>query len=65
MTLPPALPRKPLGFVICIQTIERLINRLKQLRCVATRYEKCATNYLAMVTLAKILLWLQPFADAP
>ena len=39
--------------------IERLINRLKQFRRVATRYEKRAENYLAMLTIAAIvLLWL-------
>ena len=38
--------------------VERLINRLKQWRRVATRYEKRATNYLAMLTVAAILLWL-------
>ena len=38
--------------------VERLINRLKQFRRVATRYEKRAENYHAMVTLAMIMLWL-------
>ena len=38
--------------------IERTINRLKQWRRIATRYEKRAANYLAMITLAAILLWL-------
>jgi transposase len=38
--------------------IERLINRLKQFRRVATRYEKRAENYEAMVTIAAIMLWL-------
>jgi transposase len=38
--------------------VERLINRLKHFRRVATRYEKRAANYLAMVTLAAIALWL-------
>lgn len=38
--------------------VERLINRLKQFRRVATRYEKRAANYLAMVFIASILLWL-------
>ena len=38
--------------------IERLIGRLKQFRRVATRYEKRAVNFLAMVTLAAIMLWL-------
>ena len=30
--------------------VERLINRLKQNRRIATRYEKYAVNYLAMLT---------------
>ena len=38
--------------------VERLIARLKQFRRVATRYEKRAANYRAMVTIAAILLWL-------
>ena len=38
--------------------IERLIDRLKQFRRVATRYEKRAENYLAMLTIAAIILWL-------
>jgi transposase len=38
--------------------VERLINRLKQCRRVATRYEKLAANYQAMLTLASSLLWL-------
>ena len=38
--------------------VERLISRLKQHRRIATRYEKRAANYRAMVTLAAILLWL-------
>ena len=46
-------------FVICEYTIERLINQLKQFRRVATRYEKLAEHYVAMVTLAAILLWIK------
>jgi transposase len=38
--------------------VERTINRLKRFRRVATRYEKRAANYLAMVTIAAITLWL-------
>ena len=38
--------------------VERLINRLKQFRRVATRYEKRARHYQAMLTLAAIMLWL-------
>lgn len=43
--------------------VERLINRLKQFRRIATRYEKRAANYLAMVHLAMIMLWLPAFAE--
>lgn len=38
--------------------VERLINRLKQFRRIATRYEKKAANFLAMVTIAAMLVWL-------
>lgn len=38
--------------------IERLFNWLKHFRRVATRYEKRAQNYQAILTLAAILLWL-------
>jgi len=38
--------------------MERLINRLKQFRRIATRHQKRAANYAAMLTLASILLWL-------
>lgn len=38
--------------------VERLINRLKQHRCIATRYEKGAANYRAMWVIAATLLWL-------
>ena len=36
----------------------RLINRLKQFHRIATRYEKRAANYLAMVHIGMLLLWL-------
>jgi transposase len=38
--------------------VERLINRLKQHRAIATRYEKLASHYQALLTIACILLWL-------
>ena len=41
------------------EQVERLINRLKQNRRVATRYEKCAANYRAMWLIAATLLWLE------
>jgi transposase len=37
--------------------IERTINRLKRYRRIATRYEKLARSYLAMVMIAMILEW--------
>ena len=38
--------------------VERLINRLKQYRRIATRYEKYAVNYLAMLMIGAIRLWV-------
>ena len=38
--------------------IERAINRLKRYRRITTRYEKLASSYLAMVTIAMIFEWL-------
>jgi len=39
--------------------VERCINRLKQFRSVATRYDKRSDCYATMVTLAAILLWMR------
>jgi hypothetical protein len=39
--------------------VERCINRLKQWRGLATRHEKRAVNYQAMVILASIVIWLK------
>ncbi len=38
---------------------ERCVNRLKQWRRVATRYEKRAANYLAFVHFACIMIWIR------
>lgn len=38
--------------------VERAINRRKQWRRVATRYEKTVASYAAMVTIATIRMWL-------
>ena len=39
--------------------VECCFSKLKQFRRVATRYEKTAQNYLAVVTIAAIALWLK------
>ena len=38
--------------------IENLFARLKQFRRIATRFEKLAQNFVAMITLACICVWL-------
>jgi transposase len=38
--------------------VERTINRLKQHRAIATRYEKLQETYHALLVIACILLWL-------
>lgn len=38
--------------------VERCVNRLKQWRGIATRYEKRASNYRAIVVIAALLIWL-------
>ncbi|MBT2454902.1 transposase [Streptomyces sp. ISL-86] len=38
-------------------TVERCINRVKQWRGIATRYEKTATVYLAGLHVAGVFLW--------
>ncbi len=57
-----ARPGHPLGFDKAIyarrNVVERCINRLKQWRGLATRYEKRAHNYRAMAVIATIVLWL-------
>lgn len=44
--------------------VERFIGKLKQCRRVATRYEKLGANFLAMVKLAAIRIWLRVAARA-
>jgi transposase len=57
-----ARPGRPLIFDRTIyarrNVVERCINRLKQWRGLATRYEKRAVNYRAMVVIASIMIWL-------
>ena len=39
--------------------IERMFGRLKDFRRIATRYDKLAANFLAMVQLASMRLWMR------
>ncbi len=59
-----AKPGRPLAFDKAIHArrniVERFNNRLKQWCSLATRYEKRAVNYRAMLVLASIVLWLDP-----
>jgi transposase len=58
-----ARPGRPLGFDQAAyarrNVVERCNNRLKQWRGLATRFEKRAVNYRALVVLASIVLWLE------
>ncbi len=38
--------------------VERCFNRLKQYRAIATRYDKTALSYQAMIDLATLKMWL-------
>jgi transposase len=38
--------------------VERCFNQLKQFRAIATRYDKTALSYQAMIDLATLTLWL-------
>jgi transposase len=37
--------------------VERCISRLKQYKAIATRYDKTAASYQAMIDLATLLMW--------
>ena len=42
---------------------ERFFNKIKHFRAIATRFEKHAENYLALVKLAAIQVWLRGYAS--
>jgi len=44
--------------------IERCFNKLKQFRHIATRYDRSALNYLAMIKIACVRLWLRFYESA-
>lgn len=39
--------------------VERFFNKIKHFRRIATRFEKHAENYLAMIKLASIRIWMR------
>ena len=41
--------------------VERFFSKLKHFRRMATRYDKPADNFLAIVKLASVRLWLQAY----
>jgi transposase len=41
--------------------VERFFNKLKHFRAIATRYEKHASNYLALIKLAATRIWLRAY----
>ena len=43
--------------------VERLMNRRKQFRAVATRYDKLAVRYQATIAVADIFIWLRAQPD--
>jgi transposase len=43
--------------------VERLMNRRKQFRAVATRFDKLAARYQATVCVADIFIWLRARSD--
>ena len=45
--------------------VERLMNRRKQFRAVATRFDKLAVRYQATVCVADIFIWLRARPDQP
>ena len=55
-------PGAPPGFDFDIyrkrNVVERSVNQFKQWRGIATRYQKRAVNYRAMVVIAALMIWL-------
>ncbi len=61
----PAMPQRKETFAFSSflyrerNLVERFFNKIKHFRAVATRYEKHAENYLALVKLASIRIWIR------
>jgi hypothetical protein len=48
---------RELGWSDGAQVVERCMNRLKQWRGIATRFDKRAANYRAAVVIVSLVLW--------
>ncbi len=62
--IPPKSNRKnPIGFSPYLyrarNLVERFFSKIKHFRRIATRYDKLAENYMAMIKLASIRIWLR------
>ncbi len=44
--------------------IERMFNRLKQFRRIATRYDKTRCSYEGLLNLAAAMIWITTFVNA-
>ena len=45
--------------------VERMFNRLKQFRRIATRYDKTAVSFLGFLALAAAKLWMPTYVNRP
>ena len=45
--------------------VERMFNRLKQFRRIATRYDKTAVSFLGFLALAAAKLWMPTYTNGP
>jgi transposase len=45
--------------------IEPFFNKLEQFRRIATRYDKLAASFIAMIKLACVRLWLRGYESTP
>ena len=43
--------------------IERMFNRLKQMRRIATRYDKTALSFMSFLNIAAARLWIRSFVN--
>ena len=43
--------------------VERMFNRIKQFRRIATRYDKTAISYMGFLALASVKLWMPAFVN--